>query len=89
MTIAELIRYQKPALIVPYPYAYDHQRKNGEFLGNGARVVSQDEATPERLASEIKHLKRDLEEHRRALKKISFPKTTELSKIIHKLMEEQ
>lgn len=85
-TTAELIRYQKPALIVPYPYAYDHQRKNGEFLGRGAKVVAQDEATPEKLACELERLKKEIPSHKKALEKILFPKTIDLSELIHKVM---
>jgi len=82
---AELIQYQKPAVLIPYPYAYDHQRKNGEFLGKGAIVLPQDEASPERLASEIEHLYANLEEHKKALKSILFPKTTAFSEIIEEI----
>ena len=59
-TIAELIRYRTPALLIPYPYAADdHQRINGTFLAKeakGARMVVQTEASPERMAEEIAQL---------------------------------
>ena len=81
-TTAELIRFGKPAVLIPYPYAYDHQRKNGEYLGAGARVLLQKEATPERLAEEIEQLKKNLEMHKRALGQIALPKTVDFGSIV-------
>lgn len=64
-TIAELIRFQKPALLIPFPFAAeDHQKKNGHFLAErigGARLLLQREASPERIAEEIRSLLRDRE----------------------------
>jgi UDP-N-acetylglucosamine--N-acetylmuramyl-(pentapeptide) pyrophosphoryl-undecaprenol N-acetylglucosamine transferase len=51
-TCAELIRYQLPSIVIPYPYAHDHQRKNGEYLKNGTRMILQKETTPETLRDE-------------------------------------
>ena len=57
-TVAELIRFEKPALLIPYPYAGGHQVDNGLFLkARGASVVLQAEATPEKVAAEILALK--------------------------------
>jgi UDP-N-acetylglucosamine--N-acetylmuramyl-(pentapeptide) pyrophosphoryl-undecaprenol N-acetylglucosamine transferase len=81
-TTAELIRFQKPAVLIPYPFARDHQRKNGEFLGGGARVLLQKEATPERLAEEIEALRKNLEMHKQALRQIQFPKTVDFAQLI-------
>lgn len=81
-TTAELIRYKIPAVIIPYPYAHDHQKKNGEFLGDGVRLLNQKEATAEKLAYEIEKLNAHLETHKKALKKIVFPQTTELKDIV-------
>ncbi len=70
-TIAELIRYRTPALLIPYPYAADdHQRINGTFLAKeakGARMVVQTEASPERMAEEIAQLIQEKEKVRSAL----------------------
>lgn len=39
-TIAEIIFFKLPAIIVPYPYAYQHQLANAEFLGeNGCAMI--------------------------------------------------
>lgn len=88
-TTAELIRFQKPAVIIPYPYAYDHQRKNGEFLQKGVRMLLQSEASPERLAAEIEMLKKDLEEHKKALRQISFPQTVDFGALVRAVGEKK
>ncbi len=70
-TIAELIRYELPALLIPYPFASeDHQKKNGEYLTDrgGARLVVQSEASIERIASELDALISEREERRERLR---------------------
>lgn len=71
-TIAELIRYEKPALLIPFPRASeDHQRKNGEFLAHkigGALLLAERAASPSYLAAEIAHLFREEESLRRQLR---------------------
>jgi UDP-N-acetylglucosamine--N-acetylmuramyl-(pentapeptide) pyrophosphoryl-undecaprenol N-acetylglucosamine transferase len=61
-TIAELIRYDKPALLIPFPHAADnHQWANGQFLEKvvgGARCLEQCAATPERIAEEVRDVLR-------------------------------
>lgn len=81
-TIAELIRYEIPAVVIPYPYAHDHQRKNGEYLKNGVRLLLQKEASPERLTREISALKNNLQEHKQALRAIKLPQATDLGQIV-------
>ena len=84
-TTAELIRHQKPAVVIPYPYAYGHQEKNGEYLQQGARILLQKNATAEKLAEEIEQLRINIEMHKQALKEISLPKTEEFAELIRKL----
>jgi UDP-N-acetylglucosamine--N-acetylmuramyl-(pentapeptide) pyrophosphoryl-undecaprenol N-acetylglucosamine transferase len=51
-TTAELIRYQVPSILIPYPTAADdHQRHNAEFLTakGGAVWMAQSEATAARI----------------------------------------
>lgn len=71
-TIAELIQYQVPALLIPFPNATeDHQRKNGEFLvqkTQGARLLLQRDATLDRLVFEIESLLKQLDSYRSGLK---------------------
>lgn len=86
-TTAELIRFGKPAVLIPYPYAHDHQRKNGEYLGEGARILLQKEATPERLAFEIEQLKKNLEMHKQALERISLPETIDFGSLVRSVGE--
>lgn len=71
-TIAELIRYQVPSLLIPFPDASDdHQRKNGEFLiqqTKGARLLLQKDAVLDRLLLEIEILLSSLESLREGLR---------------------
>lgn len=88
-TTAELIRYQLPAVVIPYPYARDHQRKNGEFLGQGARLLDQREATVERLVSEIEALKQNLARHKEALRQMNWPDTIQLGELVQSIGAKQ
>jgi UDP-N-acetylglucosamine--N-acetylmuramyl-(pentapeptide) pyrophosphoryl-undecaprenol N-acetylglucosamine transferase len=88
-TTAELIRFQKPAVVIPYPYAYDHQRKNGEFLKDGVRMLLQSEATPERLAEEIVKLKEELDMRKMALREIKLPETVDFGALVRSVGEEK
>jgi UDP-N-acetylglucosamine--N-acetylmuramyl-(pentapeptide) pyrophosphoryl-undecaprenol N-acetylglucosamine transferase len=61
-TIAEITALRKAALLIPYPFAsHNHQEKNARFLEerNAAKVMLEQELTPEVLADTI----RDLYEH--------------------------
>lgn len=73
-TVAELIRFQKPAILIPFPYASeDHQKVNGKYLSEtigGSRLLLQAEARPERLAEEILGIKDELQKRKDALQKI-------------------
>lgn len=58
-TVSELAVLGRPALLVPYPYALDHdQAANAEVLANagGAEVVIQAELTPDALAGRLSAL---------------------------------
>ncbi len=81
-TTAELIRYQKPAVVIPYPYAHGHQKKNAELLKQGARMLFQEDATPERLAEEIEKLRANLKMHKRALSEMDLPKTIDFQEVV-------
>ncbi len=62
-TVAELIQYKKPSLLIPFPFATDqHQLKNAIFLETqvkGARLLEQKDASLEKIVDEIKILQRD------------------------------
>lgn len=88
-TLAELIRYQKPAILIPYPYAHEHQKKNGEFLGKAATVIQQKDVSVERLVSEIEHIRENLDSKLKLLKQISLPETTEMATVLRNVMEEK
>lgn len=55
-TVAELIRFQVPSLLIPYPFAYGHQEHNADYLVQlgGASMLLQSEATPEKMAELIR-----------------------------------
>jgi UDP-N-acetylglucosamine--N-acetylmuramyl-(pentapeptide) pyrophosphoryl-undecaprenol N-acetylglucosamine transferase len=59
--VAELCAVGRPSLLIPYPYAGDHQRHNAESLerrGAALCVLTQD-ATEARLEAELRRLERD------------------------------
>jgi UDP-N-acetylglucosamine--N-acetylmuramyl-(pentapeptide) pyrophosphoryl-undecaprenol N-acetylglucosamine transferase len=61
-TVAELAFLGKPSILVPLPGTWgDEQRKNANVLAraDGAIVIEQDDATPERLGEEIATLLAD------------------------------
>jgi UDP-N-acetylglucosamine--N-acetylmuramyl-(pentapeptide) pyrophosphoryl-undecaprenol N-acetylglucosamine transferase len=70
-TLSELIRFKKPSLLIPFPFATDHhQLLNARFLVNlvkGARLLEQKDATPENLAREINILLKDVLYYQAAL----------------------
>ena len=57
-SVSELVRYRVPALLIPYPYAGNHQQKNAEWFAQmgGGTWVQQADAAPEHCAKEIKKL---------------------------------
>jgi UDP-N-acetylglucosamine--N-acetylmuramyl-(pentapeptide) pyrophosphoryl-undecaprenol N-acetylglucosamine transferase len=60
--LSEMCAVGRPGLLVPYPFAAgDHQRVNAEALvrAGAARTVPNRDATPERLAREIRELSTD------------------------------
>lgn len=59
--VAEICAVGRPSLLVPYPFAGDHQRHNAESLARqgAARCILAAEATAERLAAEIEALATD------------------------------
>jgi UDP-N-acetylglucosamine--N-acetylmuramyl-(pentapeptide) pyrophosphoryl-undecaprenol N-acetylglucosamine transferase len=62
--LAEILIFEKPAILVPFPYAADnHQELNGRFLvdGGGGVMFKQSELTGEKLGLEIERLLSDPE----------------------------
>lgn len=53
-TIAELLSFKLPAIIIPYPYVYNHQSENAKILKKiGAAVVIEDN---ESISTELKNI---------------------------------
>lgn len=50
-TLSELILYEKPALLIPFPGASGHQEENAQFLARigGAHWMRQQEVTPDKI----------------------------------------
>lgn len=57
-TIAELLYFHLPAIIIPYPFAYQHQLKNALVLENmkSAMVIEENEFMQERLTAALKNI---------------------------------
>lgn len=56
-TVAELIEYEVPALLIPYPHAADnHQEKNARALKSGVEVMLEKELTPECIVEAIRRM---------------------------------
>ncbi|MPM98785.1 UDP-N-acetylglucosamine--N-acetylmuramyl-(pentapeptide) pyrophosphoryl-undecaprenol N-acetylglucosamine transferase [bioreactor metagenome] len=63
-TVAELARFGRASVLIPYPYAAEnHQYDNARYLADGgaADLVPNDECTPERLESLLAGLLKDPE----------------------------
>lgn len=69
-TVAELIRFSVPSMLVPYPYAAEnHQQQNAKYLSDlgGALICPQTEAKAESMATQIEGA--DRERMKEALKR--------------------
>lgn len=55
VTVTELALFLKPSILIPYPYAYGHQKKNAEILSqmNIGRIIEEKDLTPEGLKDMI------------------------------------
>ncbi|WP_064694693.1 undecaprenyldiphospho-muramoylpentapeptide beta-N-acetylglucosaminyltransferase [Rhizobium aegyptiacum] len=63
-TVSEISVIGRPAVLVPYPHALDHdQAANAAALAatGGAKVIAQAELSPERIASILSHVMNDPE----------------------------
>ncbi|ARO30935.1 undecaprenyldiphospho-muramoylpentapeptide beta-N-acetylglucosaminyltransferase [Rhizobium sp. NXC14] len=61
-TVSEISVIGRPAILVPYPHALDHdQAANAAALAatGGAKVIPQSELSPERIASILSHVMND------------------------------
>jgi UDP-N-acetylglucosamine--N-acetylmuramyl-(pentapeptide) pyrophosphoryl-undecaprenol N-acetylglucosamine transferase len=61
VTVTELALFLKPSILIPYPYAHGHQKKNAEILSeaNLGRMIEEKDLTPEVLKDMILDMLRD------------------------------
>lgn len=85
-TMAELIRFQKPALLIPYPYAAEgHQEINARYMADalqGARVLIQAAASRENLAAELEALWDERKSRQEALKQVELNPTIDFGALV-------
>ncbi len=57
-TVAEIIGFQKPGILIPYPFAGGHQKYNADILGQHgvAEVLEEKDLTPENLKQSIENM---------------------------------
>lgn len=67
LTISEICYFQKPAILIPYPFGNGHQRDNARALAQSGAViaVSQGDSTADKLKDEIYDLINDKEKIKR------------------------
>ncbi len=55
VTVTELALFLKPSILIPYPYAYGHQKKNAEVLSqmNIGRIIEEKDLTADGLKDAI------------------------------------
>lgn len=86
-TLSELIRFKKPSLLIPFPFATDnHQLVNAYFLVNvvkGSRLLEQSLATPECIAREINVLLKDILHYQAGLENWKTEGRIDLAKVCY------
>jgi len=62
MTIAELIKFEKPSILVPFKFSSeDHQYFNAKFLQDNlcSKLIEEDDFNEQTFISTLKHLSQD------------------------------
>ena len=74
VTVSEIAAFQLPAIFIPYPYAYGHQKENASVLcdGNSAQFIEDKDLSVLRLGETILTVL-DHRDTNRNLKNICFP----------------
>jgi len=87
-TVAELLYYRKPSLLIPFPFATEnHQFENGRFLADvvqGALLLEQGQATLEKIEEKLKTLLEKLPEKQCALERLDIEKRVNFADLILK-----
>jgi UDP-N-acetylglucosamine--N-acetylmuramyl-(pentapeptide) pyrophosphoryl-undecaprenol N-acetylglucosamine transferase len=92
-TLAELITYEMPSCLVPYPFAVQgHQELNARYMQEtiqGGRCILQAELTPQRLLFELEKLFQRSSFYRDSLRDYRlFPRRTSMCTLIDAYFEE-
>ena len=86
-TLGELIRYKKPSLLIPFPFASDHhQLENGRFLTDvvkGSRLLEQKGASPETIGREIALLLQQIQKYQAALENWKTENRADITELCH------
>ena len=89
-TVSEIIAAKKLSILIPIPFSYeDEQTKNAlyaEKLGL-SKILSQSEATPQRLLSEIEYLLSNWEKLSESIKDVKSPDEGASGRVVETLME--
>lgn len=88
-TIAELITFELPALLIPYPFSGDkHQEVNAEYfackIGGGSFLLEKD-ASKESVQKEIQNIRLNLNHLKQNLKSSSLEKKKDILAVCHEL----
>ena len=89
-TVSEIIAAKKPSILIPIPWSYmNEQTKNAEFAESlgVARIISQNELTPEGLEIEIEKMVRDYPEIIKKIKNIVSPDLNASKKLVDLLVK--
>lgn len=93
-TVSELIEFAIPSVLVPYPYAQNHQLQNAQYIEShkGGVIIEEKDLSPERLKETLLSLLSEKEQCRNmhaALKQLQKGKTVaHISNIVIQLIKE-
>jgi UDP-N-acetylglucosamine--N-acetylmuramyl-(pentapeptide) pyrophosphoryl-undecaprenol N-acetylglucosamine transferase len=89
-TIAELLTFKVPSLLIPYPHATDnHQEKNADYLVEmgGAHKLIEKDMTPKTLATAIDALLKEKNTLQQAIKNHKMEEQQSFATLIQKILK--
>ena len=85
-TLTELIRHEKPSIVIPFPYSSEgQQEKNGRFVSRrveGIRTLLQCDASAEKLVEEIQAIQKNIHQLKSSFSNVDQKKRPLLSEVI-------